>query len=125
MLALTLSASPARAANGVEASGHVLRSPQAIGGTYKVEFGCEAHGTVVLSAVAIDACDLYRRTPTGWRKVASAEPRTGVPGQAAATVGTYDLPVSKLSSLRVCWRANGLTRDGSRFVSDSGCTSGS
>ena len=125
MLALTLSASPARAADGLEASGHVVRAPQAVGGTYKVEFGCEAHGTVPLAATGIDSCALYRRTPTGWRKLASAEPRKGVPGQAAATVGTYDLPAAKLSTLRVCWRANGLTRDGSEFISNSGCSAGS
>ena len=123
-LSLMIAAGPARAANGLEASARLVRSSQKVSGTYKVVFACEAHGTVLLAATGIEACDLYRRTPTGWKKLASAEPRKGVPGQAAATVGSYNLPVTHLTPLRVCWKANGLTRNGSKFIWNTGCTAG-
>ena len=121
-LVLTIGALPAGAANPLAASGRVVRAPQIVTGPYKVAFACEAHGRVALSATGIESCNLYRQTATGWEKLASAQPRKGVPGSAAATVGTYNLPIRNLSSLKVCWKANGMTVQGSTFVWNTGCS---
>jgi hypothetical protein len=121
-LALTIGALPAGAANGLAASGHVVLAPHVVSGPYKVVFACEAHGTVPMASTGIEYCNLYRRTATGWQKLAAAQPRKGVPGDASASVGTYDLPVRYLASLRACWKANGMTLQGSTFVSNSGCS---
>ena len=106
--------------SGIEAHGWYFGEGSSDTATFKIEFACTARGTVPLAAVGIDSCKLYRRTATGWQYLASAEPRT-VPGAAVATASTYDLPMSKLAGLRVCWRDHALTVSGSQFLSASGC----